>query len=228
MGSLRDRVMLITGAGRGIGKETALLAAREGARLILCARNEAELAMVSRETGGRAVPCDVSDEQAVDFLFTVVAREFDRLDVVVNNAAVFRSMPLLRTSTEIFDEVVRTNLRGVFLVSRAAFRLMSRQKSGHLVNISSQAGKQGYEGSAAYCASKFGVVGLSKVLAIEGREFGIRVSILYPGAVDTHMWDGISEDREGYLTAGEVARAILLVARSDPRTHIGELDVVPR
>lgn len=223
MNSLKERVVLITGASRGIGAETARLFAGEGARLILCARNEEKLREVADEVGARAVRCDVSAEKSVEELFSVVWEEFGRLDVVVNNAGIFRCMPFTDTSPEVFDEVVSVNLRGVFLVSRKAFELMSCGEGGIIINISSTAGKQAFDGSSAYCASKFGVVGLSRVLALEGRELGIRVTVIYPGAVDTDIWDGISDERRGFLKPEEVAKTILFATQAD----VGELDIRP-
>jgi 3-oxoacyl-[acyl-carrier protein] reductase len=225
--NLKDRVVLVTGASRGIGERTAKSLSAEGARLILCARGEAELLEVAHETGAIAVPCDVSKEKEVDRLFDSITREYGKLDVVVNNAGIFRQSSVLSTSGEDFDEVVGVNLRGVFLVSRGAFNLMSEGGGGLIINVCSTAGKQGFEGSAAYCASKFGVVGLSKVLAIEGREFGIRISVLCPGAVDTNIWDGISEEREGFLHPDDVASTILFVAKSGAHTNLGEIEIIP-
>ncbi len=227
MHGIENRVVLVTGASRGIGLETARLFREAGARVIICARGEPGLDEAIRDTGARGVLCDVSDGKDVGRLFEVISREFGRIDIVVNNAGIFRSIPLLETSDEVFDDVIRINLRGVFLVSRAAFRLMSQTGGGHIINVSSQAGKQAYEGSAAYCASKFGVAGLSKVLALEGRERGIRVSVLYPGAVDTSVWDGITDDREGFLQPGEVAGEIMSLAASDSDTGTGELGIIP-
>lgn len=227
MDSLSGKVVLITGASRGIGRETARLFANEGAKLVLCARGGRELREVANETGALAVPCDVSEEEEVKELFRQAERSFGRLDIVVNNAGVFHTVPLLETTADIFDETLRVNLRAVFLVSREAMRVMSRARGGLIVNISSTAGKEGYEGSAAYCAAKFGVVGLSKVLAIEGRPFGVRVSVVYPGAVDTGIWNGIVDDREGFLRPLDVARAVLCAASAGPESSIGEIEITP-
>lgn len=221
-------VVLVTGSSRGIGYETAKLFAEDGCEVILCGRSEKELGRAADELGGLGVPCDVSREEDVRRLFTEVRERFGRLDILVNNAGVFRVESLLTTSAEMFDEVVRINLRGVFLVAREAFRLMAESGGGLIINICSTAGKQGFEGSAAYCASKFGVVGLSRVLAIEGLEHGIRTSVIYPGAVDTTIWDGISEDREGFLRPGDVARTVYWAATAGPGVDIREIEVGPQ
>ena len=227
MDSLREKVVLITGASRGIGRETARLFSTGGAKLVLCSREGKELQEVASETGALAVPCDVSDEEDVRELFVRIEQSFGRLDVVVSNAGVFRTVPLIETTADIFDETIRVNLRAVFLVAREALRLMSRTGGGVIINVSSMAGKEGFEGSAAYCASKFGVVGLSRVLAIEGRPHGVRVTVLYPGAVDTAIWDGIADDREGFLKPHDVARAILYAASSSPESSVGEIEITP-
>jgi NAD(P)-dependent dehydrogenase (short-subunit alcohol dehydrogenase family) len=224
---VKGKVVLITGASRGIGRETARLFSKEGAALVLCAREGKDLREAADETGARAVACDVSKEAEVRALFVQVASSFGKADIVVNNAGVFRTMPILDTTAEIFDEVIGMNLRAVFLVSREALRLMSGTGGGLIINISSMAGKRGYEGSAAYCASKFGVVGLSRVLAMEGRAHGVRVTVVYPGAVDTAMWDGIVDDRAQFLTPGDVARAVLFAASSRAGSTVGEIEITP-
>ncbi len=227
MNEREHEVVLVTGSSRGIGFETAKLFAGDGASVILCGRDGEEAERAASMIGGLGFPCDVSREDDVTRLFDEVRGRYGRLDVLVNNAGVFRVSPVLETATSMFDDVVGINLRGAFLVAREAFRLMSETGGGLIINVSSTAGKQGFEGSAAYCASKFGVVGFSRVLAMEGLEYGIRVSVIYPGAVDTRIWDGISSDREGFLQPGDVARTIHCAATAGPHVDIGEIEVRP-
>jgi 3-oxoacyl-[acyl-carrier protein] reductase len=184
-------VAIVTGASRGIGRAIALRLAREGFDLALAARTESDLEAAAREceAAGAAVlvvTCDVSREEDVKRLFERTRERFGRLDLLVNNAGVGVYKPLAETTLEEYEHVMGVNLRGVFLCSREAMRRMA-EAGGTIVNISSVVGIKGYPNQAVYTASKHGVVGLTKVIAEEGREHGIRAHVICPGGVATDM-----------------------------------------
>lgn len=186
-GRLAGRVALVTGAGRGIGRATALALAAEGAAVAICARTAAELdetAAAIRATGGRVLAraLDVADEAAVDVFVAAIRDAHGRLDILVHCAAIIAVRPFAEMEAATWDAVMAVNLR-------AAFRAM-QATGGQIVLLSSLSGVRGPEkfpGLAAYNASKAGVLALSEILAVEGRPHGIRVNCVSPGAVDTAM-----------------------------------------
>ncbi len=196
MKSLQNQVALITGGGRGIGAATAEALARKGAHVIVASRTKMELTATVAHlhaTGlsASALVLDVADEAAVEAAFTAAAAEFERLDILVNNAAILLSGPFAEMMTSDWDQVMAVNLRGAMLCARQAFQLMREQQSGGaIVNVSSLGGVPGTEkfpGYAAYTVSKFALTGLTEALAAEGKGCGIRVNGVAPGAVDTAM-----------------------------------------
>ena len=194
MQPLKNQVALITGGGRGIGAATAEALARKGAEVIVASRTEAELtATVAalRAAGLKTslIVLDVADDAAVAAAFSRIAREFGRLDILVNNAALLLSGPFAEMAMSDWDRLLAVNLRGAVLCARQAFRLM-RDSGGSIVNVSSLGGLSGtdkFPGYTAYTVSKFAITGLTEALAAEGRECHIRVNGVAPGAVDTVM-----------------------------------------
>ncbi len=220
MGTLQGKKALVTGAGRGIGRATALLLAREGAHVIAAARSRAELDETVRliaANGGsaEAAVCDLADEKAVIALFAHIHQAHGALDVLVNCAGTFSGAYIEDVSMEEFHRVMQVNAAAVFLCCREAFGLMKRS-GGSIVNVSSLSGVQGakkFPGFSAYCASKFAVVGITEVLAEEGRELGIRANVVAPGAVDTVMLSSAFPDFTGpKLSPEQVAEAIAFLA----------------
>jgi len=211
-------VAIITGAGRGIGRATALEFAKRGTKLALLSRTEAELEDVEREIhriSGRnddalRFVVDVSEEPAIVKTFAEVENRFGRLDILVNNAATFIRAPLTEISGDDWDHVMAVNLRGSFLCAREAFGRM--KKGGCIVNVSSLAGIRGtekFEGLSAYVASKFGVVGLTESLAVEGKSRGIRVNCVAPGAVNTIMLKQAAPHLQTNTQPEEIAKIIV-------------------
>lgn len=188
---LEGRRALVTGAGRGIGRAVALRLAAEGAALVLAARTRAEVEAVAGEARGRGgsaaavLTADVSRPQDVAALF----REAGPVDVLVNAAGVAPSAPLVKTSDELWRSALDTNLSGTFYCLRAALPGMMERGWGRVVNLASIAGKTGYPYIAAYAASKHGVLGLTKVAALEAAERGVTVNAVCPGYVDSPMTD---------------------------------------
>lgn len=189
---LRGQTALVTGAGRGIGAAISGMLAESGAAVVLAARSNDELEQVAeriRGAGGTAFAraTDISDESEVTSLFRFIAGQSGRLDILVNNAGVGRFGPVREFPVSEFDHVLAVNLRGAFLCCREAMSVMVRRKSGTIINVASVVGFRGYENQAAYTASKHGVMGLTKALAIEAQSHNIRVSAVLPGGVDTAL-----------------------------------------
>ena len=228
-GALAGKVAIVTGASRGVGRAVAALFAAEGAAVVLAARNLAALAANAatiEAAGGRAlaVSTDVSDEQSVADLFARTAAAFAPPDILVNSAGAVARVPFERMETAIWDEVLGVNLRGTFLCCRAAFRAMIPRGGGVIVNLSSLSGVRGVEkfpGLSAYNTSKFGVAGLSEILAVEGRPHNIRVVAVSPGAVDTEMLREAAPHLRAGMMPEELARILLFLVGPDARPLSG-------
>lgn len=235
MATNKSPVVLITGASQGIGAAIAKVFAAElgGARLALVARNARNLASAARacEKHGATVEtfvCDVADEIAVEALEAAVAARFGAVDVLVNNAGVFAAAPFAETTVSEFDRIVATNLRSAFLVTRAFLPAMVKRKGGDVFFMSSIAGLGAYPNSTAYCAAKFGVTGLAKVLRAETREHGVRVCCVHPGATWAPSWMGSGVAEERIMPAEDVARAFFDVYRLGRNTVVEEIVLRPQ
>lgn len=196
---LSDRVTLITGASQGIGRSIALRLAGEGSLLALASRRREaceEVAEEARSHGVEAVALalDVGDADSVAEAVEAVIERFGRVDNLVNNAGITRDNLLLRMSPEEWDEVIRTDLTGVFLCSKAVLRSMLRQRRGRIVSITSVVGLLGNPGQANYAAAKAGILGFTKSLAREVASRDITVNAVAPGYIDTEMTRGLAED----------------------------------
>jgi len=218
--SLTGKVALVTGGGRGIGRAAATALAARNAAVGVLARTREEIEAVAqaiRAGGGRALPvvCDVRSEEQVAAAFDAVERELGPVDIVVNNAGELLLKPLAETGLDEWRSVLEVNLTGAFIVAREAMRRMSR-RPGRIINVGSLAGRRGYPEQGAYCASKHGLVGLTKVMAIEGQPLGIRVHLVSPGGVLTDLSAGLraarKDDPSLWMTPEEVADAIVFCA----------------
>ena len=232
--TLADRVALVTGAGRGIGRAVALALAREGASVALAARTRGNLDAVAGEiaaAGGRALvlPADVSVAADVERLVADTVAKLERLDVLVTSAGVASFGPVAEATPEQWDAMLAVNLRGAMLTCRAAVPRMVAQGSGTIINVASIAAVRTLPGAAAYSATKAGLVAFSRVLAEELRRTGVRVGLLVPGAVDTPLWDAIpgGPDRGRMLQPEDVARAAVLMASLPPRASLEEVTLLP-
>ena len=228
-------VVLVTGASQGIGAAIAraFADAVPGVRLALVARQEKKLAAVARECVARGVAArafvgDVSSESDVARVAAEVQAVWGGVDVLVNNAGSFRPGRLLETSVADFDAMIATNLRSVFLVTRAFAPAMVRRGCGDIFNMSSIAGLSAYPTSAGYCAAKFGVTGLSKVMRAELRDKGVRVCTVYPGATLSPAWEGSGFPEARLMPAEDVARAFVDVYRLTRRTVVEEIVLRPQ
>jgi NAD(P)-dependent dehydrogenase (short-subunit alcohol dehydrogenase family) len=191
---LANRVAVVTGGGSGLGAEMCRAFAREGAKVAVAdVRPDAAQETVAsiRDAGGEAlaVAIDVSERAAVEGAADEVIQRFGELGIWVNNAGISRVVPFLECSDEVWDTTMRINLKGSFIGCQVAIRHMLPRRHGVILNMSSQSGKVGNSAYAAYCASKFGIVGLTQSLAIEFAREGIRVNALCPGVVFTPLWE---------------------------------------
>ncbi|HVX15890.1 MAG TPA: SDR family oxidoreductase [Pirellulales bacterium] len=233
MNKLAGHVAIVTGAGRGLGRAIARGLAGEGAHLVLTSRSESELAATSAELAVHgatvlALPGDITDEGHVERLFQQTQERFGRLDLLVNNAGAFDGGPLDELSIEAWDKVIAVNLRAPFLCTRAALRVMKRQRSGRIINIGSISAQRVRPHSGPYSASKHGLWGLTQVTALEGREFGVTCCCLHPGNIHVERrHTDKPEDAEPMMTPDEIAEVALLMATLPPHVEMLEAIVLP-
>jgi len=250
---LAGQVAVITGAGRGIGREIALKLAELGAHTFLCGRSRPALAETAaairdigvREPGGdegseksseknsaasSIVECDVTDLRSVEALTAQVERAFQRVDILVNNAGIAGpGGPLHLLAPADWERIFDTNLRGVYYCIRSLAPLMIRSTvgSGHIINISSLAGKNALPNGAAYAASKWGLNGLSYSVAEELRTHNIRVSVICPGSVHTDFSEHVGKNAAKMLQASDVAHAVAMIATQAPQSFASEILLRP-
>tara|TARA_B100000029_G_scaffold222301_1_gene220068 strand:+ start:590 stop:1318 length:729 start_codon:yes stop_codon:yes gene_type:complete len=194
MGFLDNKIALITGGGRGIGKATAQQFSNEGATVIIAEYDKASGEETAEAVNGHFVKTDIRNEKSVSSLFEFVKTEFGRLDILVNNAGVLMDSTLKKLESNQFDSVINVNLRGVYLCGRAAADIMREQGSGVILNASSVVAHNGNFGQTNYVASKTGVIGMTKVWARELGKDGIRVNAVAPGFIQTDMTAGMPEN----------------------------------
>ncbi len=230
MFNLGEKVALVTGASQGIGRATALALARAGARVAAAARRTEKLAAVVAEIGSAggealAVPMDVADATQVKAGFQQVLNRFGRLDILVNNAGITRDGLAVRMKPEDWEAVLRTNLTGALLCIQQALAVMLRQRWGRIINVSSVVAQMGNAGQANYVASKAGLIGLTKAIAVEVASRNITVNAVAPGFIATAMTEPLSEPVKAELLARiplgrmgndtEVAAAIVFLASEE-------------
>jgi 3-oxoacyl-[acyl-carrier protein] reductase len=196
--NLSGRIAIVTGASRGIGRATAKMLAAAGAEVVAAAREEHARATVDEITaaGGRAyvASVEVSDRDSVDRLVAGALERSGRIDILVSNAGIARDQLMLRMKREDWDAVIATNLTALFSCTQAVLKTMVRQRSGRIIAIGSIVGQAGNPGQVNYAASKAGIIGFSKALALEVASRGITVNVVSPGLIDTDMTRAISED----------------------------------
>jgi 3-oxoacyl-[acyl-carrier protein] reductase len=230
MAGLQGQVALVTGAGRGIGKAVALALGAAGAHVVASARTETEIKAVAAqidEAGGQATALrvDLAQESSVLSLFKRIQERFQHLDVLVNNAGLGLYGPLRDFRTEDLDKMLAVNLRGAFLCCREALRLMEAHKRGYIINVSSVVGFKAYANQAAYTATKHGIMGLTKALALEAQPLGIRVSVVLPGGVDTDLVRAARPDlnRDELLQPEDIAQTVLYLLSLSDRAAVDQI-----
>jgi 3-oxoacyl-[acyl-carrier protein] reductase len=224
---MKDKVAVVTGSSRGIGRSIGLALAGEGAKIVASARNSAELEKLVaeiKERGGEAIAVagDVAVTADADRLVDAAVAAYSRLDILVNNAGITRDGLLLRMKDEDWDTVINVNLKGAFLCTRAAAKVMSKQRYGRIINISSVVGEMGNAGQANYCASKAGLLGLTKSVARELARRNVTVNAVTPGFIVTDMTEALSEKTREDLASqipmgrlgepNDIANAVLFLA----------------
>jgi 3-oxoacyl-[acyl-carrier protein] reductase len=221
---LKDSVALVTGAGRGIGRAVALALAGEGVHVALMGLTGSHLLAVERELNALGVrsavlPGDVSDEGSVSRCVAAAEQKLGPIDVLVNNAGVYTHGPVDRLDALVFDHTIAVNLRGPFLMARAILPGMKSRRRGHVVNVASTAARRGFAGGAAYCASKFGLAGLSEAMLQDVRGHDVRVTCILPSTVATDMArrGDFLKDATKAIRPEDVAQAIVGLLKLDVR-----------
>jgi NAD(P)-dependent dehydrogenase (short-subunit alcohol dehydrogenase family) len=231
--SLAGQVAVITGAGRGIGAAIANELSSLGATAVLCGRTRAALESTAQEiaqAGGKAevVLCDVTSLQSVEAAAKRLETSFGRVDILVNNAGIGGfGGPLYQLAPDSWEQILNTNLRGVFYTTRAFAPMMIRAHSGHIINISSLAGKNALPNGAAYAASKWGLNGLSYSLAEELRSHNIRVAVICPGSTNTDLSPHAGKDHSKMLQPEDVAHAVAMLVTQAPQSFVSEILLRP-
>lgn len=220
MTRLKDKVALITGGARGMGAATTRLFAAEGAKVVIADVLDADGAALAKELGGRAifVHHDVTDEASWANVIAKARSAFGEVDVLVNNAGILLFKTIAETQKADFEKVISVNLTGTFLGTRLVGAQMVARGKGSIVNISSADGMKGANGLGAYCASKWGIRGLTKVAAMEFGHKGVRVNSVHPGGIDTAMGNPYAQEK------AEVNKRYTMV----PLQRVGEPDEVAR
>lgn len=235
---LKDKVAIVTGASRGIGKSIALLLAKNGARIVASARNQELLDSLVAEIksfGGEAIAVagDVSQTEDANNLVSAAIESFGQVDVLVNNAGITRDGLLLRMKDEDWDAVLDINLKGAFICTRAVAKVMTKKRYGRIINISSVVGEMGNAGQANYCASKGGLLGLTKSNARELGKRNVTVNAVTPGFITTDMTEELSEKVRDEMAAqiplgcfgdaDDVAEAVLFLASDKSKYITGQV-----
>jgi 3-oxoacyl-[acyl-carrier protein] reductase len=230
---LTGQVAVVTGAGRGIGAAIAAGLAELGACAVLCGRSreplETTAAAIQHRGGQSAVmECDVADLHSVEALAERVERTFSKVNILVNNAGIGGSGgPLHHLPPEVWDQVINTNLRGPYYCIRSFAPLMIRSQGGHIINISSIAGKNALPNGAAYAASKWGLNGLSYSVAEELRGHNIRVSVICPGSTHTEFSPHPGKNAEKMLQAADVVHVVAMLVTQSPQSFASEIVLRP-
>jgi len=230
---LKNKVSLITGAGRGIGRGIAVAMAKAGSFVVLVSRNQSELentAKIINESGGVALPIktDISDEKEVNNMVEKALNKFGKTDILINNAGQFLEKPILDTTVEDWEKIIGANLKGMFLCTKAVLKGMMERRSGTIINFSSVGGRIGLRGKAVYSASKFGVVGFSKALSKELKPYNIKVHIIYPYMVDSNnSIDWSKENPLNINSVDDIADLVVYLASLPLRVDIEDIAVKP-
>lgn len=231
---LTDQVVLVTGASSGIGAAIAEVFAAEGAHVVLAARTIEKLEAVAErinagESSASVIQADVGDEASVVAMFEEVRRKHKSLDILVNNAGIGLGGATEDLSFETWRAVMRVNLDGAFLCAREAFKIMKLQGRGRIINIGSVSAKMPRVNSAPYTTSKFALEGLTRSLALDGREYGISVGILQPGNTMTGIWEGrvAAVNQEGYMMPDDLAKVALSMVSLPDGVSILESTILP-
>ncbi len=234
MQPLAGKVAIVTGASRGIGKAISILLAQSGSRVVLAARSEPQLKSVSEEISGQngealVIPTDLTVDKEMERLVQQTLKEWGSVDVLINNAGLGKVAPVVKAKVSDWDETFRVNLRAPMFLSKLVLPTMMERGEGSIINISSVSGKSGQANGSAYSASKFGLMGFTQSLYEEVRNYGIRVSAICPGFVDTPMIPQMRRmDRSKMIRPEDIAQTVLFVLTSPPTACPVEITVRPQ
>jgi 3-oxoacyl-[acyl-carrier protein] reductase len=231
-GTLKGQVAVVTGASRGIGLAIARRLGGLGAKLSLCARNADKLQNVADELKNAGVEviivaADVSSGDDILSLVEETKQAFGAIDILVNNAGIGYFGPFYEAKESNWDSVLDTNLKSVFLLSKAVTKEMIERRRGHIVNIASLAGKNAFAGGAIYCASKWGLLGMTECMAEDLRAHGIRVSAICPGTVATDFSPHVGKDPSKMLQPEDIAHVVESIVTQAPQSFISEVLLRP-
>ena len=235
---VKDRVVVITGASRGIGRSIALAFAAAGAKIVAASTTQEGCQKLVDELAGQgvdaiAVKCNVAVAEDANSLIETAFEKFGRVDILVNNAGITKDGLLMRMKDDDWDAVLSVNLKGAFVCTRAAFKIMSKQRYGRIINITSIVGQMGNAGQANYCASKAGLIGLTKSNAREMAKRNITVNAVAPGFIVTDMTENLSEKviqemssqipMERLGSGDDIANAVLFLASENSSYITGQV-----
>jgi 3-oxoacyl-[acyl-carrier protein] reductase len=234
MRSLTGKVAVVTGAGRGIGRAIGVALGRAGARVVRAARSAAELRAVAEEIrGGNGdaldLPTDVTRDEELERLVQRTLKEWGSIDILVNNAGWGKTGPIVNAKPEDWDATLKVNLRAPMILTRLVLPAMLEKKGGAIINIGSISAKAGQANTAAYSASKFGLLGFTQSLFEEVREYGVKVSVILPGFVDTPLIPQNKRvDRSKMIHPDDIAETVLYVLSSPLNSCPVEITVRPQ
>jgi 3-oxoacyl-[acyl-carrier protein] reductase len=230
--TLENKVAVVTGASRGIGLAIARMLGGLGAKLSLCARSADKLQNVANELKSAGVEvvivaADVTSPDDIRSLLEETKQAFGAIDILVNNAGIGYFGPFYEANESHWDSVLDTNLKSVFLLSKAAAKGMIERRGGHIINIASLAGKNAFAGGAIYCASKWGLLGMTECMAEDLRAYGIRVSAICPGTVATDFSPHVGKDTSKMLQPNDVAHVVESIVTQAPQSFLSEVLLRP-
>ncbi len=222
--TLDGKVALVTGGGTGIGKAIAKAISDEGGKVVIVGRKEENLKQAQGEIGSNieTMVCDVTQESQVVDVFSSVKETHGKLDILINNAGMAVKAKSHELEYELWKKVIDVNLNGAFLCAKEAMKIMVEQKSGRIINIGSISGQMSRPENAPYTSSKFGLEGLTRAFALDGRDHGVAVSIIHPGNVATNIWKGREEisEREGLIPLEDIGKLAVTMLTMSPNINI--------
>ena len=222
--NLSGQIALVTGGGTGIGKAIAKAMLAEGAKVIIVGRKEEILKEAQAELGSdiEIMSCDVTQEDQVIKVYENIMSNHGKIDILINNAGMAAKAKSYEMSYDLWKKVVDVNLNGAFLCAREAMKIMVNQKSGRIINIGSISGQMSRPENAPYTATKFAIEGLTRALALDGRDHGVAVSVIHPGNAATNIWKGREEisEREGLIPLEDLGKLAVTMLKMSPNVNI--------